>query len=114
MAIENDSFASSAKNNRMYREQILTKEDLHEFRNDLLKDLKEILQSKPSQTKQWLKSSEVRKFLNISAGTLQTLRINKTLSYTRIGGIIYYAHKDIDKLLEANKVNSERTLFNSK
>jgi len=94
--------------------EVLTKEDLYEFRNVLLKDIKEILQTKPSQTKEWLKSTEVRKLLNISPGTLQTLRINKTLSYTRIGGIIYYAHQDIEKLLESNKVESERTLFNSK
>lgn len=94
--------------------EILTKQDLNEFRSLLLNDFKEMLQSKPQQTKQWLKSSEVRKLLNISPGTLQTLRINKTLSYTKIGGIIYYAHQDIEKLLEQNTVKSERTLFNSK
>jgi hypothetical protein len=98
----------------MLREQILTKQDLTEFRTLLLNDFREILQSRPQQTKQWLKSTEVRKLLNISPGTLQTLRINKTLSYTKIGGIIYYAHQDIEKLLEQNTVKSERTLFNSK
>ena len=94
--------------------EILTKQDLNEFRTSLLNDIREILQSKPSQTKQWLKSSEVRKLLNISPGTLQTLRINKTLSYTKIGGIIYYGYRDIEKLLEQNTVKSERTLFNTK
>ena len=94
--------------------EILTKQDLNEFRTLLLNDIREILQGKTEQTKQWLKSKEVRKLLNISPGTLQTLRINKTLSYTKIGGIIYYAQKDIEKLLDENKVSSERTLFNSK
>ncbi|SCY96353.1 helix-turn-helix domain-containing protein [Flavobacterium caeni] len=94
--------------------EILTKQDLNEFRTLLLNDFRELLQTKPQQTKQWLKSSEVRKLLNISPGTLQTLRINKTLSYTKIGGIIYYANQDIEKLLEQNTVKSERTLFNSK
>lgn len=94
--------------------EVITREDLNEFRTLLLNDFKEILQVKSQQSKQWLKSSEVRKLLNISPGTLQTFRINKTLSYTRIGGIIYYAQQDIDKLLEGNKVSSERTLFNSK
>lgn len=94
--------------------EILTKQDLNEFRTLLLNDFKELLQTKPQQTKQWLKSSEVRKLLNISPGTLQTLRINKTLSYTKIGGIIYYGYQDIEKLLEQNTVKSERTLFNSK
>lgn len=94
--------------------EILTKEDLNDFRTLLLNDIREILQGKTEQTKQWLKSKEVRKLLNISPGTLQTLRINKTLSYTKIGGIIYYAYKDIEKLLDENTVSSERTLFNSK
>lgn len=91
--------------------QIITIEDLNEFRNLLLNDLKEIINSKPQQTKQWLKSNEVRKLLNISPGTLQNLRINGTLSYTKIGGIMYYNHADIDKLLNGNKVNTLSTHF---
>ncbi len=91
--------------------QIITIEDLNEFRNLLLNDLKEIINSKPQQTKQWLKSNEVRKLLNISPGTLQNLRINGTLSYTKIGGIMYYNHADIDKLLNGNKVNTLPNLF---
>ncbi len=94
--------------------EVLTKEDLNEFRTLLLNDFRELLRTKNDKPKQWLKSTEVRKLLNISPGTLQTLRINKTLSFTRIGSIIYYAHADIEKLLEQNKVSSERTLFNSK
>lgn len=94
--------------------EVITREDLNEFRILLLNDLKEIFKSEPQQSRQWLKSREVRKLLNISPGTLQTLRINKTLSYTKIGGIIYYAQKDIDKILDDNKVSSEKTLFNSK
>jgi hypothetical protein len=94
--------------------EVITREDLNEFRSLLLNDLKEILQSKPEQTKQWLKSNEVRKLLNISPGTLQNLRINGTISYTKIGGILYYSSADLDKLLEANKVEASVTLFNPK
>ena len=91
--------------------KIITIEDLNDFRNLLLNDLKEIINSKPQQSKQWLKSNEVRKLLNISPGTLQNLRINGTLSYTKIGGIMYYNHADIDKLLNGNKVNTLSTHF---
>lgn len=87
--------------------EILTKNDLIEFRQFLLQDIKEIFKTKNTQNKQWLKSSEVRKLLNISAGTLQTLRINRTISYTKIGGIIYYGHQDILKVLESNMVPAE-------
>ncbi|MFZ4680043.1 MAG: helix-turn-helix domain-containing protein [Flavobacterium sp.] len=83
--------------------QIITIEDLNEFRSLLLNDLKEIIQAKPQQVKQWLKSNEVRKLLNISPGTLQNLRINRTLSFTKIGGIMYYSYSDIEKVLNGNK-----------
>ena len=82
--------------------EVITREDLDEFRTLLLNDLKEILQSKPEQTKQWLKSNEVRKLLNISPGTLQNLRINGTLTFTKIGGIMYYNYSDIEKVLNGN------------
>ena len=90
--------------------EVITREDLNEFRSLLLNDLKEIIQSKPQQTKQWLKSNEVRKLLNISPGTLQNLRINGTLTYTKVGGIMYYDNSDIDKLLNGNKVNARKDL----
>ena len=81
----------------------ITKDDLQTFRSQLLDDLKSILHSKPAQQKQWLKSGEVRKLLKISPGTLQNLRINGTLSFTKIGSIIYYNYEDIEALLDNNK-----------
>ena len=113
MEAENNSFASTNKN-RMYREQIITREDLNEFRSLLLTDLKEIFNAKEKPQKQWLKSSEVRKLLNISPGTLQNFRINGTITYTKIGGIIYYASNDIEKVLENNKIELAPNLFNKK
>ena len=94
--------------------EVITREDLNEFRTLLLADLKEILQTKTQLTKQWLKSNEVRKLLNISPGTLQNLRINGVLSYTKVGGIIYYAYTDLLKVLEENKVEATPNLFNPK
>jgi len=94
--------------------EVITREDLNEFRTILLADLKEILQTKTQPTKQWLKSNEVRKLLNISPGTLQNLRVNGTITYTKIGGILYYSNADLEKLLESNKVEASPNLFNPK
>ena len=91
--------------------QIITQEDLAEFRLTLLQDLKEILIKQGQPEKKWLKSKEVRKLLNISPGTLQNLRINGTLSYTKVGAIIYYDNNDIEKLLSTNKIHAIPTLF---
>ena len=94
--------------------EVITREDLNEFRTLLLSDLNAMFNSKPQQQKQWLKSSEVRKLLNISPGTLQNLRVNGTITYTKIGGILYYASNDLEKVLENNKVEATPNLFNRK
>lgn len=91
--------------------QVITLEDLSEFRQTLLKDLTELLTKNGLPEKKWLKSREVRTLLNISPGTLQTHRINGTISYTKVGGIIYYDQVDIEKLLSRNKVHAIPTLF---
>ncbi len=84
--------------------EILTKQDLLEFKSQLFKEMKEIIQPNSNCTaKKWLKSIEVRDLLKISPGTLQTLRVNGVLNYTRMGNIFYYDQDDIQKILEANK-----------
>ena len=80
--------------------EIITKEDLKQFKSELLTEIRQLMQPGQGQSKKWLKSVEVRKLLNISPGTLQNLRINGTLRYTKIGGMMYYKLEDIHKLLE--------------
>jgi hypothetical protein len=81
--------------------ELVTREDLRRL-EDLLKEIKQIVQPGQSQPKRWLKSCEVRKMLNISPGTLQNLRINGTLRFTKMGSIMYYKLEDINKILEEN------------
>ena len=80
--------------------EMITREDLKQFKSELLDELKQIMKPGQGQSKQWLKSVDVRRLLNISPGTLQNLRINGTLRYTKIGGMMYYKQEDIHKLLE--------------
>ncbi|HEY2582707.1 MAG TPA: helix-turn-helix domain-containing protein [Mucilaginibacter sp.] len=80
--------------------EIITKQDLAAFKSELLAEIKQLIGPGQGQSKKWLKSNEVRKLLNISPGTLQNLRINGKLNFTRIGSLIYYKQEDIDKLLE--------------
>ena len=91
--------------------EVITREDLNEFRSLLLNDLKQLIQPQSQQIKQWLKSNEVRKLLNISPGTLQNLRINGTLSFTKVGGIMYYSYSDIEKVLSGNTQKKDVRLF---
>ena len=86
-------------NIELLNHQVVTKRDLLNFGNALLNEIKTTT-AVAEQRAQWLKSSEVRKLLKISPGTLQNLRINGTLHFNRIGGIIYYKYDDIKKMLE--------------
>ena len=83
--------------------ELITKDDLKAFKAELLEDMRSILSPVKAQSKQWIKSQEVRQQLGISPGTLQNLRVNGTLSYTKIGGILYYKQEDIQKLLDGKE-----------
>jgi excisionase family DNA binding protein len=50
-----------------------------------------------------LKSSEVAELLDISLNTLYQLRINRQLSFTKIGGTIFFDRADIEVMMAKNK-----------
>jgi len=87
---------------------IITTEDLYDFKLELLEDIKQLLQPQNgSSSKKWLKSAEVMKLLGISPGTLQNMRINGTIPYTKVGGILYYDYHEIMNVLENNRVHNK-------
>ena len=90
---------------------IITTDDLHEFKLELIDDIKRLFaeQSK-RQLKTYLKSTEVMNLLKISSGTLQNLRLNGTIPYTRIGGIIYYSAEEIQAVMTENKVDIDKNM----
>lgn len=78
---------------------IITKEDLQEFKTELLEEIKNLFHIKTTEQKLWLRSAEVKALLKISSGTLQNLRVSGTLRYSRVGGTLYYNYQDIEKML---------------
>lgn len=101
MSLHPKKLFPEVENIELLNHQTATKKDLLMISNAILEEIKTLVSNKQPQ-KQYLKSSEVRKLLNISPGTLQNLRINGTLNYTRIGGIIFYKYDDIEKILNNN------------
>jgi len=93
--------------------QIVTVEDLEQFKTDLIFEFKTIIENQlnvgvvknEEPKKTWLKSHQVQRLLSISPGTLQTLRLNGTLPFTKIGGVLFYDEADINKLFENNMRN---------
>jgi len=87
---------------------IITPEDLQNFKIELLEEFKKLLsQRQTAPANKWLKSHQVRRMLSISPGTLQHLRVKGTLPFTKIGGVIFYDHDDIEKMLQENKNNRD-------
>lgn len=86
--------------NVMRRDQLLTVGDLENFKIELLAEITRLLQDKPAPVqKEWLRTSEIREMLGVSAGTLQNLRVTRKLSFTKINGIVFYKHHDVMLLL---------------
>lgn len=86
---------------------IVTREDLRQFKREMLEELKQIIgnKEKGNLDREWLKSAEVRRLLGISPGTLQNLRTGGTLPYRKVGGSMYYRKKDIRKMMEGGNGN---------
>lgn len=82
--------------------ELITRQDLENFKQELFTELKRLSFRMPRQEpqKEWLKSYEVRKLLGISPNTLRSLRSKGTLSSCRIGGLIFYRYEDIRMLME--------------
>jgi hypothetical protein len=91
--------------------KILTLEDLEKFKRELLDEIESLLKnSNDPSPRKWLRSPDVRRLLSISPGTLQNLRVNGTLPFTKIGGTIYYDFEDIKKVLMDNRVHNRHDL----
>jgi hypothetical protein len=80
--------------------EIATKADIEEilFAIDQLRNL---LTSQKADQK-FLRSADVRELLRISDGTLQRLRINKTLPASKVNGTWFYKYEDVVKMLNGD------------
>jgi hypothetical protein len=80
-------------------EEIVTKDDLRQFGMLLLHDIQQLLDKKTDENQQlhpeWLKSKVVRKLMDMSAGSLQNLRITGKVRYRKILGSYYYNKSDL-------------------
>ena len=65
---------------------------------------------KSKELEKWLDSQGVCSMLRISLRTLQTLRSNGRLSYSQIGGKIYYCQENVIKLIGDRQVGKQLSL----
>lgn len=89
---------------------IVTQEDLQELKSSLIESiesLKEVLLQNNTKVPnvELLKSHQVQRLLGISPGTLQNMRVNGTIPFSKVGGVIFYDKQDILNIIEDNKQN---------
>ena len=81
----------------------VTKDDLRQFGLLIVEQVRQLV-TKGEKIEnavtelEWLKGRAVRKLLDISAGTLQNLRISGKIRYKKVLGSYYYNRSDLMKL----------------
>ena len=81
----------------------VTKDDLRQFGLLLLNDIRKIMEDsqrseEESLDPEWLKSRVVRKLMDMSAGSLQNLRVTGKVRFKKVLGSYYYNKTDLRKL----------------
>ncbi|MBS1780972.1 MAG: DNA-binding protein [Bacteroidetes bacterium] len=83
-------------------EDAVTKDDLRQFGMLLMNDIQKLLEKITCENQdihpEWLKSKAVRKLMDMSAGSLQNLRITGKVRYKKILGSYYYNKSDLQAL----------------
>lgn len=97
-----------SQSNRKKNEPI-TVEYLENFRKELISEIKQLLDERlgnQEPTTEWLSKKEAMNLMKIkSSTTLETLRKNGTLPYTKLGGKFLYNRESIQKLLKKVSYN---------
>lgn len=78
----------------------VTTADLKEFALSLIKEVRELEETKPETEELYLTTRETAKKLNVSGNTLWRWKRSKYLVPVKVGGTPYYKRSDIEKLLK--------------
>lgn len=80
----------------------VTKDDLRQFGLLIIGEVRKLIQPDAGEKNdlhpEWLKSRVVRKLLDISAGSLQNLRVTGKIRFKKVLGSYYYSNADIMNL----------------
>lgn len=90
--------------------EIVTKQDLEQFKIELLAQIKLLIEEARSEPpRRWLKTYQVREMLgNISAGTLQSMRNNGLLPYSILNGLALYEYAKVVNLMDDMKISVKK------
>lgn len=84
-----------------HRDQLITIQDLVEFKEVLLADIQKLLKEhNGNPNHRWLKAFEVKKLLRLSDTKLQYLRDRGEIPFKKLGGVTYYDWQEIQALMK--------------
>jgi hypothetical protein len=86
---------------------VITAEDLERQLQKVVDEVKFAVSNIDSSNVRWIRSKQVKELLGISDSKLQTIRINRSITYSQIDGTYFYDKESILSLLEQNKVLCE-------
>lgn len=86
--------------------ETVSKEEFLKFKDELLVEIRQLLSQRQTQLR-WMKAKDVKKILPLSPATLQTLRLNGTLPFTKVGGAFYYNIVDIERMMSEGKIDNQ-------
>jgi hypothetical protein len=81
---------------------LITKQDLEQFKSELILEISKLIELKKNQlsenTKVWIGTKEVKEILGISSNTLAMYRKNNTIPFKKIYGKFFYKQSDVEQL----------------
>jgi len=86
---------------------VITAEDLERQLQKVVDEVKSAVTITDSDNVRWIRSKQVKELLGVSDSKLQTMRINRSITYSQIDGTYFYDKESILSLLEQNKVLCE-------
>lgn len=101
----------NSTDNRVHRDELITVQDLIDFKKQLIGDIKTLLKEQAGRpAHQWLKAFEVKKLLRISESKLQYLRDHGLIPFCKLGNVTYYNQEEIEQLLRSGKLSDQLSL----
>lgn len=96
---------------RVHRDQLITVQDLIDFKQQLIVDIKKLLKEQTGHPgHQWLKAFEIKKMLRLSESKLQYLRDKGVIPFKKLGGVTYYNLEEIESLMHSGKSNDQMNM----
>lgn len=85
--------------------ETITKNDLNVLKDQIISEISSLLNNRIDNSEEseefgWMRSKAIRKALNISASTLQNLRITGKIRFKKVLGSYYYNKKDLQHLFD--------------